>query len=424
MSVLGIEPLTRPLDADIDLPGSKSITNRALLCAAIASGRTRLERALFADDTEAMLDCLRALGVGLETDAASATVVIEGAAGAFVADGAKLDARLSGTTARFLAPVLAVGEGRAILDGAPPLRNRPMGPIIGALASLGASVTELGEPGHLPLQIDGRPLRGGKVRVRGDVSSQFVSGLMIAAPLMSAGLSIELVGDTVSRPYLALTAQVMRDFDAVVDGLDVAPGGYRALDRYVVEPDASAASYFFAAAAICGGRVRVNGLGTTSAQGDLAFVDVLEEMGASVIRGDTYTEVRGGGVLSAVDVNGADFSDTAPTLAVVAAFARGTTVVRGIGFIRAKESDRIAAVVNELRRCGVKARELPDGFAITGTMAHGARIATYEDHRIAMSFALIGLAVPGIDIEDPECVAKTFPSYFTVLDGLRHAPGN
>ena len=415
---LGITPLAEPLDADVDVPGSKSITNRALLCAAMATGRSTLENVLFADDTEAMLECLQRLGVALVIDRTAQRVTVDGVAGAIVAHDVRLDARFSGTTARFLAPALAVAEGRATLDGAAQLRGRPMAPLIGALATLGASITEMGEPGRLPLVIEGRPLRGGRVRLRGDVSSQFASGLMLAAPLMTAGLSIEISGAAVSRPYLELTGAVMRAFGGVVDGLDVAPGGYHGVDPFTVEPDASGASYFFAAAVIAGGRVRVRGLGNDSAQGDLGFVDVLEQMGATVERCGEYTEVRRGSELNGIDVDLADLSDTAPTLAVVAAFATGPTRVRGIGFIRTKESDRIAAVVNELRRCGVEASEHDDGFSVTGGRPHGVRIATYNDHRIAMSFALIGLAVPGIEIDDPGCVAKTYPGFFAVLDAL------
>lgn len=415
---LAIEPLGHPIDADIDVPGSKSITNRALLCAALATGTSQLDGALIADDTEAMLECLERLGVNVIVDANCIT--IEGTGGVLTPNGVELNARMSGTTARFLAPALALGHGRSVVDGAPQLRRRPMAPLIGALAALGASVEELDEPGHLPIAIDGRPLRGGRVRLRGDVSSQFASGLMIAGPLMTTGLTIEFVTDAVSRPYLDLTALVMREFGAVVDGLTVAPGGYYSRQPYTIEPDASAASYFWAAAAICGGRVRVRGLGRSSGQGDMAFVDVLERMGAVVERGDDYTEVRGEGGLTGIDVDLADLSDTAPTLAVVAAFASGTTTVRGIGFIRTKESDRVAAVVSELRRCGVDATEDADGFTVTGSRPHGARVETYDDHRIAMSFALLGLAIDGIEITDPGCAAKTFPGYFDVLGRLGH----
>jgi 3-phosphoshikimate 1-carboxyvinyltransferase len=266
-------------------------------------------------------------------------------------------------------------------------------------------------------------MRGGAVDVPGDVSSQFLSGLLLAGPLMAEGLRVRVTGHAVSPSYLDLTAATMAAFGASVRRPDertweVAPGGYRAADL-AVEPDASAASYFFAAAAICGGRVRVEGLDRTTVQGDLGFVDVLAGMGADVERGPGWTEVRGGAALHGTTVDLSDLSDTAQTLAVVAPFADAAVRVTGIGFIRAKETDRIGAVVTELRRCGVDAAEEPDGFVVRPGTPHGARVRTYDDHRMAMSFALLGLRVPGVEVEDPGCVAKTYPGYFADLDRLR-----
>jgi len=417
-------PLDGLLDATVSVPGSKSITNRALLCAALAQGTSRLDGVLFADDTEAMLDCLERLGITVRVDRVHTAVELDGTAGVVPAGPAVLDARMSGTTARFLAPLLACGSGHYVLDGAPQLRGRPMAPLLAALAELGALVEEQGEPGCLPVAFEGRPLRGGVVRLRGDVSSQFVSGLLMAAPLMATGLRVELDSDPVSRPYVALTAAVMGAFGAVVDldRLAVAPGGYRARVPYRVEPDASSASYFLAAAAIAGGRVRVEGLGRTSIQGDTAFVDLLARMGAVVEVAPDHLDVHGGGDLVGIEADMSDISDTAPTLAAVAAFARTPTRVTGIGFVRGKESDRIGAVVSELRRCGIDATEERDGFTVRPGEVHGARVRTYDDHRIAMSFALLGLRVPGIEIEDPGCVAKTFPGFWEALDALR--PGS
>jgi 3-phosphoshikimate 1-carboxyvinyltransferase len=421
---LAVIPVDGPLDVTLTVPGSKSITNRALLCAALASGVSRIEKPLVADDTEAMIDSLQRLGVDLVVDEEHAAIEIVGGDG-FVPPGpVGLDARLSGTTARFLLPVLACGTGKYLLDAALPMRRRPMGPILAALFELGAQLTEEGEPDHLPLSIEGRPLRGGRVALRGDVSSQFVSGLMMAAPLMTAGLRISLTTDPVSRPYLALTAGVMAAFGVEADleseGLIVVPPAmYTAVAPYVVEPDASTASYFFAAAAICGGRVRIDGLGRGSAQGDLAFVDVLARMGAEVELAADHVEVRHHGELQGIDVDMSEISDTAQTLAAVAVFASSPTRVRGISFVRGKETDRIAAVVAELRRCGIDAVEERDGFTVVPGVVQPTTVHTYGDHRMAMSFALIGLRIGGIEIEDPGCVAKTFPEYWTALDGLR-----
>jgi 3-phosphoshikimate 1-carboxyvinyltransferase len=424
---LEVQPVEGPLAATVRPPGSKSITNRALVCAALADGESVLAGVLTADDTEAMLDCLRGLGVPIRVDAAAAQVTVRGVAGRPPVSGALLDARLSGTTSRFVAPVAALSGGTVVLDGAPPLRARPMGDLLDALEALGAEVDPLGEPGHLPVQIDGRQVRGGTVSVAGDVSSQFLSGLLLSGPCLPRGLEVEVTTPLVSRPYVDMTLRVMEDFGARVEEggsrLAVAATGYRAVERYAVEPDASAASYFLAAAAICGGRVRVEGLGTRSVQGDVAFVDVLERMGAEVERGPDHLEVRGTGRLRGVEVDLADCSDTAQTLAAVAPFADGPTVVRGIGFIRRKETDRIAAVVTELRRLGVDATEDPDGFTVHPGPLHGGVVRTYDDHRMAMSMALVGLRVPGVLIADPGCVAKTYPGYWRDLEALRPRAG-
>jgi len=428
---LRIEPLSRPPDTTVVVPGSKSLTVRAVLAAALADGTSRIEGALRADDTEAVVDAVRRLGVEVREEADGEELHVVGAG---VGDGgqlprgrADLDVRQSGATARMLLPVLGLGPGPYRLDGADQLRARPMGPGLDALRQLGVRVHEEGPPGHLPVVIDGGPAEGGTVRVPGDVSSQFLSGLLLAGPCLRRGVAVELTTELVSAPYVEMTRAVLRAF-----GVPVAPGALRLeparlrATRYRVEPDASAASYFFAAAAITGGRVRVEGLGTASLQGDLRFVDVLERMGATVRRGEGWTEVVGPPVLHGVEVDMGELSDTAPTLAATAVFADSPTRVTGVGFIRAKESDRIGAVVEELRRCGIEADEEPDGFVVRPGPPRPARVRTYDDHRMAMSFALLGLRVPGIEIDDPGCVAKTFPGYFAALDRLRlrAAPGD
>lgn len=419
-----VEPFVGPVDAVVRPPGSKSLTNRALVAAGLARGRSRITGALRADDTEAMVDCLRGLGaqVGAEWD--EGRLVVDGLGGRLRPGPAALDARLSGTTSRFVAAVLLLGEGPYRLDGGGPLRARPMGPVLDAVRALGAEVVEEGEAGHLPVTVSGGASASAtSVALPGDVSSQFVSGLLLAGACLPAGLRVELLTELVSGPYVEMTEAVMAGFGAQVDHegprvLRVAPGGYEARD-WEVEPDASAASYLFAVAAICGGRVRVEGLGRRSLQGDVRFVDVLERMGATVRREADAIEVIGGGALHGVEADFGAISDTAQTIAAVAAFADTPTRISGIGFIRGKETDRVAAVVTELRRCGVDAVEEHDGFLIRPGPIRSATVQTYDDHRMAMSFALLGLRAPGIAIADPACVAKTFPDYFEVLGTMR-----
>jgi 3-phosphoshikimate 1-carboxyvinyltransferase len=414
--VLEVTPLTTPPDASLRPPGSKSITNRALICAALAPGRSTLTGVLFADDTQAMLDAVRALGATLTLDEAAYTVVVDGIDPRTASGEVAINARQSGTTSRFILPAAALRPARGVVDGTPQLRARPFGPLIDALRELGATVEDLDKPGFLPVAVTG-PVAGGKVPLPGHLSSQFLSGLLMAGPLMADGLSVELTSPLVSVPYVEATTAVMAAFGVTVDGLRVQPGSYRATD-YDIEPDASAASYLLAAAAIGNGRVTVEGLGTKSLQGDVRFADLLERMGARVERTADRVTVTGTGALHGIDVDMADISDTAQTLAAVAVFADSPTRVRGIGFIRAKETDRIGAVVTELRRAGIDAVEDADGFTITpGTPAPTA-FETYEDHRMAMSLALLGLRVPGIVIKDPRCVAKTYPTYFMDLARL------
>jgi 3-phosphoshikimate 1-carboxyvinyltransferase len=422
---LAIRPLDRPPDAVVRVPGSKSVTNRALVCAALASGRSVLRDVLVADDTEAMIGVLDAIGIDVKLDRDRRTVTVVGCDGILPAPGAEVevDVRQSGTTARFVPPLLALGHGSYRVTGHPQLLARPMGPTFDALRHLGVPVEELAGPGLFPATIRGGQVRGGVLSLPGDVSSQFLSGLLLAAPYLPDGLVVELTTRLVSRPYVELTRSVMAAFGAEVEAPDpstyvVPPGRYRGTDL-AVEPDASAASYFFAAAAITGGRVRVEGLTADAAQGDVAFVDVLERMGATVDRRADGIEVTGTGMLRGGSFDFADISDTAQTLAAVAVFADGPVQVTGIGFIRRKETDRIAAVVTELRRAGIDAAEEPDGFVVHPGVPRSTTVQTYDDHRMAMSFSLLGLRVPGIEIADPGCVSKTFPDFYDVLEALR-----
>jgi 3-phosphoshikimate 1-carboxyvinyltransferase len=423
---LPIVPVGGGVDADVQIPGSKSLTNRALVLASLADGTSTLGGALVADDTEAMAAAMTQLGAVVDLRSDRCTVT--GFGGRLRPGPIDIDARLSGTTARFVLPVLTLGDGPYLLDGAQPLRDRPMGPSIEALRRLGAQVDDSDRPGHLPVVVRAGTLQGDGVGVDGVLSSQFTSGLLLAAAAMPDGLAVDLLGPVVSRPYLEMTLAVLRAFgvDAGSDGerrLWVRPGGLQPTD-YRIEPDASAASYFLAAAAICGGRVRVGDLGSASLQGDARFAELLERMGAEVHQGPHVTEVRGTGHLRGIDADLTDLPDMAQTLAAVAVFADGPTRVRGVEVIRGHETDRIAAVVTELGRCGIEADEHDDGFTVHPGTPRPARIETYRDHRMAMSFSLLGLRVPGIEIVDPGCVAKTFPDFFDHLARLGLTTGD
>ncbi|MEM8704944.1 MAG: 3-phosphoshikimate 1-carboxyvinyltransferase [Actinomycetota bacterium] len=416
---LPIEPFRSPPDVDVVLPGSKSITNRALVCAALAEGRSVLRGALFADDTLAMLSVLDGLGIRVEADEATATIVVDGCGGELPGVATEVNANQSGTTARFAVPLAALGEAPVVVDAHPQMRGRPMGDQFAALRAMGVVIDELGEPDRLPARITG-PIGRAETALPGGTSSQFITGLLLAGGTTS--MRVALTTEVISRPYIEMTGAVMGSFGAEVDDdgdrIWTVGGGYTGTD-YHIEPDASAASYFLAAAAITGGRVRVLGLGRHALQGDVAFAEVLGRMGCTVELGDDFVEVSGR-AHQGIDVDLSDISDTAPTLAVVAAFADSPTRVVGIGFIRDKESDRVAGPVAELRRAGVDAEEHDDGFVVRPDGLPGpAAFETYDDHRMAMAFALVGLVVDGVEIRDPGCVAKTFPGFFTALDQLR-----
>lgn len=417
-ATLAVEP-SGPVDATIPLPGSKSITNRALVCAALAPGQSHLRNALDADDTEAMIEALHTLGVPVAWDGDDTLRV-----GAATPGGEPVivDARSSGTTSRFLLPVLALGTRKHRLVGTPQLEARPMGPSLEALRALGAVVQIDAEPDRLPVTIQG-PLKQGSVTLSGGASSQFLSGLLLAAPAIDGGLSVRIEGELISRPYVDMTVAVMEAFGGQVsqpdaDQWDVAGTGYAGTD-YRIEPDASGASYAWAAAILTGGAVTVEGLSADSIQGDVAVVDVFEAMGARVRRDGDAITVAAGDELNGVDVDMSDISDMVMTVAVVAARASNRTRIRNVGFIRRKESDRIGGVVAELRRCGIGADETEDGLTIEPAPLQRATVQTYDDHRMAMAFALLGLSRPGIEIADPACVAKTFPGYWHMIDELR-----
>ena len=428
---IGIRTRLGPIDAVITPPGSKSITNRAFLLAALASGRSPIAGALDSDDTQAMRQALETLGSefgastgGASTDNATggAALAVRGTAGAISPGPLSISARDAGTVARFLAPVLTLGSGEYVLDASPQMRRRPMGPLIGALRSLGADIEPLNESDSLPIRVRANGLPGGRLQIDGSVSSQFLSALLLSGPLMNEGLTVSLEAP-ISRPYIDLTVDAMEAFGAMVrrDGygsFEVPPvAGYRATD-YVVEPDASAASYFLAAAAITRGRVRVLGLGSESRQGDMAMARLLEEMGARVSMSREATEVDCSGTIAGIDVDMSDISDLVPTIAVIAAVTSTPSRIRGVGFIRNKESNRIRAVADGLRALGSSVEEHPDGLSISPRPLHAAAIDSNGDHRIAMSFAVLGMAVDGLTISGYRSVSKTFPRFFEALDRL------
>ncbi len=417
-----VEPIVGTLDAELTLPGSKSITNRALVTAALATGTTILAGVGLSDDTMAMIDALALLGVSTDIADDNTTLTVHGKGRDLDVPTRPLDANMSGTSARFLLPVLGL-LGSGTLTGHEQMRARPMDTLASCLRDLGATL----DHDHLPISVTA-PVTASSVTIDATVSSQFISALLLSAPLFPDGLTIALTGTPVSTPYIDMTIAVMEAFGGRVDAVDqpdgqiitVAPTGYTATD-YHVEPDASTATYPLAAAAIVGGRVRVRGLGSASLQGDAQFAErVLAPMGATVYVEDASIEVRGSGMLEPLTVDLGDMSDTAPTFAALAAKAAGQSLVTGIGFIRTtKESDRVKGAVDELNRLGISAAIDDDGFSVAGGDHEHAVVRTYEDHRMAMAFALVGLTGGPVSIDDPGCVAKTFPGYWEMLDELR-----
>ena len=407
-----------PIRATVEVPGSKSIANRALICAALAPGRSTVHHVATGDDTRAMLDGLSRLGVGVEQR--DTTVVIDGGS---LRGGTTINARLAGTTSRFLTALAALDVEPTVVDGEETLRRRPMSELHDALRSLGADVRSV--DGCLPVTVSRANLSGGRVEMRGDVSSQFVSALMMIAPCLSTGLTIDLTTPLVSRPYVAITASVMSSFGAegITVGeqtIGVEPSNYAPCD-FRVESDASSASYPLAAAAITGGEVRVEGVGANALQGDARFADLLEAMGCEVVRDRHATTVSRRGALRGIDVDMSDVSDLVPTIAVVAAFAASPTRITGVGFIRRKESDRIGDVVGGLRSIGCGAEENEDGLTIVPgdpSSYRGTIMRVHDDHRLAMSWSLLALVVPDISVDEPEVVSKSWPDWWHVRSDL------
>jgi 3-phosphoshikimate 1-carboxyvinyltransferase len=412
-----------PIHGTIRPPGSKSLTNRALVCAALGAGESVLSGVLQSEDTRVMIEALRQLGITLEHDLKSRTIRVSGCNGHPPAVEANLFTANSGTTVRFLTALVTLGHGRFRLDGAPRMRERPVQDLLDALTQLGAKARSELANGCPPVQVEACGLRGGRASIAGDISSQFLSGLLMAAACAENPVELLLRGRLVSQPYVTMTAAVMAAFGVEVDvqsGCFIVPAGRGYHGRhYEIEPDASAASYFFAASAITGGKITVEGLSRRSLQGDVAFCDCLEKMGCTVEYAENEITVCGG-KLRGIEVDMNAISDTVQTLSAAALLADGPTTITGVAHIRHKETDRIHALAVELRKIGAGVEERPDGLRIIPGKLRGAKIETYNDHRMAMSMALVGLAVPGIIILDPQCTAKTYPDFFADIKRLSH----
>lgn len=420
IDAIEIEP-SGPIVGEIRPPGSKSLTNRALVCAALATGQSRLCGALESEDTEVMVESLGRLGFELTWDRTAQVIEVAGQGGKIPAPAADLFLANSGTSIRFLTALVSLGRGGFRLDGVARMRERPIGDLLDALRQLGVHAETEIRRDCPPVRIQTEGLAGGTARIAASVSSQFLSGLLMAAPAAAGRIGLELEGPLVSGPYVEMTLAVMRSFGVEVErpretAFEVAPQSYHGQD-YRIEPDASAASYFWAAAAITGGRVLVQGLRRDALQGDVAFVDALAAMGCEVQDREQGLEVVGR-PLRGVTIDMNAISDTAQTLAVVALFADGPTTIRGVAHNRFKETDRIGHLAVELRKLGAAVRELEDGLEITPGSVRAATLDTYQDHRMAMSLALAGLRTPGVVIRDPGCTRKTYPRYFDDLRGL------
>jgi 3-phosphoshikimate 1-carboxyvinyltransferase len=428
MDEMRIEPLTSPFTAALTPPGSKSLTNRALVLAALASGDCDLSNVLFADDTRVMIDALAQLGFGLEVNQTAHTVRVHGGGGTIPAREAELFCGNSGTTIRFLTALCGVGRGSYRLDGIPRMRQRPIAPLVQLLGNFGVRIEYLGESGFPPLLVHGDSVAGGIGKYGSEQSSQFLSAAIMVAPYARHEVRIDLDGPQTSWPYVAMTMQLMDTFGVTAElirnyrtGLPehlVVPRGSYHATSYSIEPDASNASYFLALAAVHpGAKVTVKQLGKRSLQGDVGFADVLHSMGASLVFGPDFITIGGPDKLEGIDVDLGPMPDTAQTLAVAALFADGPTTIHGLHTLRVKETDRLAALSTELTKLGAQIDI--DGDALTihppQRSLRAARIATYDDHRMAMSFAIAATKAAGVVIENPACVNKTYPGFFEDL---------
>ena len=426
MNTLTLKTISK-IEGEVNLPGSKSLSNRALLLAALAKGTSKITNLLESDDTRHMLHALKKLGIHytLSEDKTECTIV--GNAGAIkTTQVQELFLGNAGTAMRPLCAALCLGEGEFTLTGEPRMKERPIGHLVDALRQAGANINYIEDEGYPPVHIKAQGLKGGKVHIDGAISSQFLTALLMASPMAKDDTEITIIGNLVSKPYIDITLNIMKDFGVEVLHDDYktfrikAGQTYKAVEHFMVEGDASSASYFLAAAAIKGGTVKVTGIGKKSIQGDVAFVDVLEKMGAKVEWGEGFVSVTRNR-LHAIDMDFNYIPDAAMTVATMALFVEGTTVLRNIYNWRVKETDRLHAMATELRKVGAVVEEGDDYLKITPPkqLKH-ASIDTYDDHRMAMCFSLLALDDASVTINEPECVAKTFPNYFEVLEHISH----
>jgi 3-phosphoshikimate 1-carboxyvinyltransferase len=417
--MIEIRPINH-CDGVVAVPGSKSYTHRALIVSSLADGESSLINALRCEDTERTVEGLKKFGVEVHWE--NDGVRLLGKGGMFKATDENIDVGNSGTSMRFLTALAALKTGITLLDGSERMRKRPIGELLSGLGELGVKVSSQRENNCPPVIVESRGLRGGTARIEGKESSQFLSGLLMVAPYAQRDVNVEVTGSLASKPYVDITRDVMSAFGVEVKNQGHQSFFIRAGQRYLpqeyrIEGDASSASYFFSAAAVCRERVRVENLNPATIQGDIGFLEILERMGCRVTRGDDWIEVSGKELRGInVDMNG--MPDLVPTLAVTAAFAQGKTVIKNIGHLRLKESDRIHTLAVELSKMGVRVREREDGLEIEGGNPRGAEIETYTDHRMAMSFAIAGLAVSGVKIKGERCVDKSFPGFWEVLQKL------
>jgi len=417
-----IRPIRGPVRAAVTVPGSKSLTNRALVIAALADGTSTLRGALDSDDTRHMVAALEHLGFAVEWERRAATIRVVGRGGVIPCTGTSLFGGNAGTAVRFLTSLVALGHGRFRVDGDARMRERPIQDLLDALAALGVRARSERGTGCPPVVVEADGITGGRAVVAGETSSQFTSSILLVAPYAATDVHLTVKGTLVGAPFVDMTLGLMRrnGVESRREGneIHVAAGQRYRSGETAIEPDATAASYFLAAAALLGGEVQVRGLGEPSLQGDVGFARVLVQMGAE-LRAEPGGMVVRGAQLRGVDVDFRAISDTFLTAAALAPFASSPTRIRGIGHTRHQETDRVSAVARELSRLGVKVRESADALEIEPSSPHGGEVETYGDHRMAMSFAVIGLRVPGVRIRDPRCVAKTFPDFFERLEALR-----
>jgi 3-phosphoshikimate 1-carboxyvinyltransferase len=430
-----LDPVTAPFTATFTPPGSKSLTNRALVLAALAEGTSELSNVLFADDTHVMLEGLTQLGFRLDIDRDARTVRVHGRGGKIDRDSAELFCGNSGTTIRFLTAMCSLGNGRFTLDGVGRMRERPIRGLVDMLKNLGVRIEYAMADVFPPINVLAHGLPGGFVKYGSESSSQYLSAVLQVAPYARLEVQAILEGPQTSWPYVAMTMQLMDHFGVTPElvrdpstgrpsRIIIPPGRYAATS-YAIEPDASNATYFLAAAALHpGSKVTIEGLGKASLQGDVAFADVLHQMGAELVFGKDFITVKGTGKFEGIDINLADMPDTAQTLAVTALFARGETVIRGLHTLRVKETDRLAALSNELKKFGAEV-EIEDDVLVINPPEEPKRaeVDTYDDHRMAMSFALAGTKVHGVVIKDAQCVNKTYPQFFEDLRAVTSSRG-